>query len=78
MATETDVLTLLGERRDVLAATDASLYINQKEVNAVHFLEQEIEQGRAAEKRAAAYFEFIENNEWSYVGFSNYCMEKGL
>lgn len=78
MAKKNDVLPMLAERRNELAATDESLYVNQKEVNAIHFLEQEIENGRAAEKRAAAYFEFIENNEWSYVGFSNYCTEKGV
>lgn len=73
MAKKNDVLPMLAERRNELAATDESLYVNQKEVNAIHFLEQEIENGRAA-----AYFEFIENNEWSYVGFSNYCTEKGV
>lgn len=73
-----DNLQLLGVRRNALADTDALLYVNQKEVNCIYFMEQEIERGRAAEKRAAAYLEFIETNEWSYVAFSNYCMEKGV
>jgi hypothetical protein len=72
----TDILELLAARRNELAATDTLTYINQKEINTVFHLEQEIERGRTAEKEAAHYFEFMQTHKWDWRDFRDFTNAK--
>lgn len=71
-----DILELLTARRNALAETAASTYVNQQEINSIWQMEEEIRRGRDAEKDAAAYFEFTQNNKWSWQGFSKFRTEQ--
>ena len=71
-----DALDLLRVRRNHLARTDADCYVNQKEVNTVWMMEEEIKRGREAERRAADYFDFLktlkEGEYWDWVTFVDF------
>lgn len=71
-----DVRENLRTRRNHLARTDADCYINQKEVNTIWMMEEEIRRGREAERRAADYFDYLktlkEGEYWSWADFTTF------
>lgn len=69
------LLERLQARQIELASTEAETYINQKELNHIQFLRDHIDHGLGYAEEAALYLKYIERNQYSYVGLSDYVME---